>query len=75
LDEFVFITTANDSYPVRHSFENPYSWVVQRGLVCFGMGPIQPKKNPTGIKQQGKPYASDTFVQVLLVWRLGPYLF
>jgi hypothetical protein len=55
LDEFVFITIANNSYPVSHSFENPYSWVVQGGLVCFGMGPIQPKKNPAGINQQGKP--------------------
>jgi hypothetical protein len=55
LDGFVFITIANNSYPVSHSFENPYSWVVQGGLVCFGMGPIQPKKNPAGINQQGKP--------------------
>jgi len=25
------------------------------GLVCFGMGPIQQKKNPADINQQGKP--------------------
>jgi hypothetical protein len=55
LDGFIIITTANNSYPVSHYFENPSSRVVQGGLVCFGMGPIQPKKNPAGINQHGKP--------------------
>ena len=46
-----------------------------RGACLFWYGTHPTKENPAGINQQGRPRARDTFVQVLLVWRLGPYLF
>jgi hypothetical protein len=74
LDEFVFITIANNSNPSATLLKIPiHGWYKGGLFVLVWAHPT--KENPAGINQQGKPRARDTFVQVLLVWRLGPYLF